>query len=149
MPRSSSSSAGCITRSTTATARTLQLSTWRSLSTPVRRVVNDHSSVTRSNTWQTKTMRRAGTCLGGATCHSRSIPRRMRPTSKPSIATGGTQHSGARLASCITRSTSTEMHWMHTPARYASTRTSPKSGTTWELWYVCSPSRAALYPKHH
>ncbi len=94
--------------------------------------VNEHE--TQANTWQTQMMRKVGIFWVAATCHNRSTLRRTKPISKLCTATDGTRPSGARLVSCITRSTSTEMHSMHTPGRYASTRTSPKSGTTWELW---------------
>lgn len=87
-----------------------------------------------TNTWQTRVMRKVGTFLDVVTCHSRSIQKHMRHISKPFTATDGIRLSGAQLASCITRSISTEMHLMHTPVPYASTRTFPRSGTTLELW---------------
>ena len=80
---------------------------------------NDPFYIAYLNTWQTKVMRKVGICLAGVTCHSRNIQKRTRPISKLSTAMDGTRHSGARLAFCTTRSTSTEMHLMHTPERYA------------------------------
>lgn len=91
-------------------------------------------TMAQANTWQTQMMHRVGISWAGVTCHSRSIQRRTKPTSKPCTAMAGTRRSGARLVSCITRSISTEMHSMRTPVRYASIRTSPKSGTTLEHW---------------
>lgn len=135
--RSSSSSAGCITsRARASPAKSRRLSTWRNLSIPVC-FPPPHISAPmrhRFNTWQTTTMRKVGTSWADVTCHSRSIPRHMRPTNKLFTVTAGTRLSGAPSASCITRSTSTEMHSMRTPARYASTRTFPRSGTTLALW---------------
>jgi len=120
MQRSFSSLAGCITSKATALAvRSKRLSTWSNLSVLVRLVKNDPSHISHANTWQTKVMRKAGICLAGATCHNRNTQKRTRPISKQSIAMDGTRHSGARLAFCITRLTSTEMHLMHTPAQYA------------------------------
>jgi hypothetical protein len=81
-------------------------------------VRKDASHSTHTNTWQIKVMRKAGISLDGATCHSRSILRHTRHISKQFTAMDGTQHSGARLASCTIRSTSTETHLMHTPVRY-------------------------------
>lgn len=79
----------------------------------------DASNSAHTNTWQIKVMRKAGISLDGATCHNRSIQKHTRPISKQSTAMDGTRHSGARLAFCITKLTSTEMHLMHTPVRYA------------------------------
>jgi len=120
MPKSFSSLAGCIiSKATVLAVKRMQLNTWRNLSVPVRRVKNDQSHISRANTWQIKVMRKVGICLDGVTCHSRSIQKRTRPISKRFIETAGTRHSGARLAFCITRLISTEMHLMHIPARYA------------------------------
>jgi len=120
MPRSSSSLVGCIiSKATVSAVKKMRLNTWRNLSAPVRRVKNDQSHIARANTWQIKVMHKVGICLDGVTCHNRNIQKRMRPISKRSIETVGTQHSGARLAFCITRLISTEMHLMHIPARYA------------------------------
>jgi tetratricopeptide (TPR) repeat protein len=79
----------------------------------------DMSYIAHANTWQIKVMRKAGICLDGATCHSRNTQKHTRPISKQFIETVGTRHSGARLAFCIIRSTSTEMHLTHIPAPYA------------------------------
>jgi hypothetical protein len=95
------------------------LSIWSSLSALVRLVKNEWSHIPHANTWQIKVMLKAGICLADATCHNRSTQRRTRPINKQSIAMDGTRHSGARLAFCITKLTSTEMHLMHTPAQYA------------------------------
>lgn len=120
MQRCSNSLVGCIiSRATASPAKSVLLSTSRNLSAQVRLVKNNPSCIVHANTWQTKVMHKAGICLADVTCHSRSTQRRTRPISKPSIETDGTQHSGARLAFCITRSTSTEMHLMPTPVRYA------------------------------
>lgn len=135
--RSSSSSAGCIiSRARASPVRSRRLSTWRSPSILVC-FVSLHISARRRhrfNTWQTTTTRKVGTSWADVTCHSRSIPRHTRPTNKLSTVMAGTRLSGAPSASCITRSTSTETHSMRTPARYASTRTFPRSGTTLALW---------------
>ena len=134
-PRSCSSSAGCITsRARASPAKSRRLSTWRSRLALVRFPFIFRLSAVPINTWQTTTTLRVGTSLADVTCHSRSTPRHMRPTSRQSTVMAGTQLSGAPLVCCTTRSTSTEMHLMRTPARYVSTLTSPRFGTTLALW---------------
>lgn len=134
--RSSSSSAGCIiSKALASPAKNRRLSTWRSLSIPVCFSLHISAAMRhRFNTWQTTTTRKVGTSWADVTCHSRSTPRHTRPTNKLSTVMAGTRLSGAPSASCITRSTSTATHSMRTPARYASTRTFPRSGTTLALW---------------
>jgi len=83
---------------------------------------------------QIKRMHKAGTCLGAATCHSRSTPRRMRPTSKRSTEMVAIRLSGALSACFTTKSTSTVMRLMLTRALSDSTLTSVKCGTTSVLW---------------
>jgi len=121
MPRYFSSLAGCIiSKATVSAVKRMRLNTWRNLSVPVRKKKkNDQSHNARANTWQIKAMHKVGICLDDVTCHSRSIQKRTRPINKRFIETAGTRHSGARLAFCITRLISTEMHWMHIPVRYA------------------------------
>ena len=119
MLRYSSNLAGYITNKAIVSAvKSKQLSTWRNRSTLVRQP-NRSLWIAQANTWQIKVMLKVGTCLAGATCHSKNTPRRTKHISKLSTVTGGTQPSGARLAFCITRLISTEMHWMHIPVRYA------------------------------
>jgi len=134
MPRSSSNWGGyIISKAIASQARSRRLSTLRNLSIQVSSLC-DQTHVTRINTWQMPMMRKAGIFWADVTCHNRNTPRHMRPISKRYIAMVETRHSGARLAFCITRSISTEMRLMHTPGRYASTPTFPRSGTTLELW---------------
>jgi len=123
-----------INRATASPAKSVPLSTSRNPSTQVRLAKRDLSSMVHANTWQTKLMHRVGTYLVDVTCHSRNTQKRMKPINKLYIVTVAIRLSGARLAFCTTRSTSTETRLMPTPARYVSTRTSPKSGTTWVLW---------------
>ena len=80
---------------------------------------NDLSHISSAYTWQIKAMHRVGIFLVDVTCHNRNIPRHTRHISKQSTETGGIRLSGARLAFCITRLTSTEMRLMRTPGRYA------------------------------
>lgn len=128
MPRSSSNWDGyTISKAIASQARSKRLSTLRNRST------------------QMPMMRKAGIFWADATCHNRNTPRRTRPISKRYIATVGTRHSGARLASCITRSISTEMRLMRTPGRYASIPTSPRSGTTLELCMSPATTKSMMH----
>lgn len=120
MQRSFNNLDGCITSRVLAfKVKSRLLSIWNNLSVPVRLVKYDRSHILHANTWQIKAMHRAGTSLVGATCHNRSTPRHTRPISKLFIETDGIRLSGARLAFCTTKLTSTEMRLMHIPARYA------------------------------
>jgi len=81
-------------------------------------------------------MHKAGICLVDAICLSTNFRKHTRHISKLYTVMGAIRHFGARSVYCTTRSTSTEMRLMHTPALFASTRISPRSGTTWALWFV-------------
>jgi len=110
MPRYSSNLAGCTTNKATVSAvKSKQLNTWRNLLTLVIQH-NRPLNIAQANTWQIKVMRKVGICLADVTCHSRNTPKHTRHINKPSTVMDGTRHSGARLAFCITKLISTEMH---------------------------------------
>ena len=119
MPKCSSSLAGCtINRAPTTLVRNRLLSTLRNQWPLVSLVpANIGHAYHADGLIQIKTMHKAGIYSGAVTCHSRSTPRRTRPTSKQSIVTVGTRPSGVLLVCSIIRSTSTAMRSMRTLAQ--------------------------------
>lgn len=78
-------------------------------------------------------MPKVGIFLAALTWRVRNITRRTRPTSRRCTAMAATRHFGARLASSISRSTSSETRLMHILALSVSIPTFPKSGSTLEV----------------
>ena len=127
MRRFSNNWVGCITsKARTRPVKIMVSSSWRSLLA-----------------W-TALMRKVGISSGDATWRKKSIPRHMRHINRRCTAMAVIRHSGAPSAFFTTASTNTAMPWTPTPVLFASIRTFPRFGTTWELSTSLATTRRTM-----